>query len=110
MQGDHWLLAMVAHLQRSKRVGVPFDAAWRDAIRANPPEGEGDDGTLFDADGRPHENPMVPFLRRVAESAYNDVEGKKGSGHGRAIRDFRPEMLMGSDASEPARRVRRLAA
>jgi hypothetical protein len=53
---------------------------------------------------------MVPFLRRVAESAYNDVEGKKGSGHGRAIRDFRPEMLMGSDASEPARRVRRLAA
>lgn len=109
MKGDHWPAAMVAHLQRSQRLGVAFEAAWLAALRANIPDGKGSAETLFDERGEPHDT-AVAFLKRVTRDAYNGVTGPIGSGRGPALRSFRPEMLRELDSSEPARRIRRLAA
>jgi hypothetical protein len=116
MRGHAWTVAVVAHLTRSKRLGVAFDVAWQDAMAADPPEGGRPvASTLFDDEGEPHgamspeTRAMVAFQRRILGAAYEDTVGPVLSGNGPALRHFRPEMLRDLDSSAPARKLRRAA-
>jgi hypothetical protein len=109
MRADNWPTVMVDHMLASKQRGLSFEDAYRAAERECPPPGRGAEVTLFDETGAPH-NGLVAFFRRVAEAAYNDVQGPVGSGNGPALRGFQAGMLRELDEGGPAVRSRRLAA
>jgi hypothetical protein len=101
-----WTSLVVDRLIELRANGYPFDRAWTEAMRRYPPRGR-DMGSprLFEEDGRAVDG-LVPFLKRVAEDAYNDTQGPVASGNGPALRHFRVDMVRSVDESGPARRAR----
>jgi hypothetical protein len=101
-----WAADVVDHLIGLRADGIPFEKAWTLTMRLHPPRGR-DMGSprLFEEDGRAVDG-LVPFLKRVAEDAYNDTQGPVASGNGPALRHFRVDMVRSVDESGPARRAR----
>lgn len=99
-----WTALVTDELLVLKRSGVEFDAAWSLAVgKHRPPlraQAVGDGlTTLFDLDGSvPDDEPLVDFVRRVADDAWH---GRRPAlGH---LRDVVEELF--EDWSEPAERV-----
>lgn len=99
MAREPWEARLVAHLCESKRQGAPFEAAWREAMRAHPPRGR-DLGeyaaTLFDERGR-REVCVADAMRGYCQDAWD--------GRRPALARFGLEMLREGDLSSSAQRV-----
>lgn len=104
-----WEASVVDRLRFSKRHGLPFQAAWRDALEKHPPKARTlgpATPTLFDADTGDTEVTLLGFFERVAREAYCDVEDAT-PGHRPALRGFTVDLLAGfGDESEPVGRER----